>query len=271
MQAMALFSLLFFVLLACLCILLFLNDLQEWLAENLRYRLLLLLATVALHTILYYLETIIGPCHVLLLSLLTANLIFFACLLASWMTMPVQRAAELIPLCAVMVCSDLFSVLAGPTKGFAEKIDVYYSCGMQGPAPLIDFFLVKVAVPGLATLMPVFGVSDVIIVAFLSATVTKLNFNDNLFPNHTGQLYRKKRLALYLPVGALGLIVSVLLARLAHISLPALPLVVGFFLLYMFVKKPESRQLQKKEWQLLAGFSVFMLGLLLYLNYFTLA
>jgi len=264
-QAMAIFFLLFFILLASMAILLFLNDLQQWLADNLAHRLGLLLASMALHAGLYRLEAYVGPCQVVLLALLTANLLFFACLLGSWMTMAVKRAAELIPLCAVMVCSDLFSVLAGPTKGFAEEIEVYYSCGMQGQTPLIDFFLVKIAVPGLANLLPVFGVSDWIIIAFLSATMTKFNFNDNLFKGHTGELFRQKQLAIYLPIAALGLIISVLLAQLAHVALPALPMVVGCFLFYLLVTQPEARELQKREWQLLFGFSILMLGLLLLL------
>lgn len=262
MQATGLLSLLLFILLACFLILLFFYHLQEWLAENLGFRLLFLVATMCMHTLLYHIEAKVGPCNVVVLSLLTANLLFFACLVATWMAMAVKRAAELVPLCAVMVLSDLFSIVAGPTKIFAEEIKTYYSCGMRGQTPIIDFFLVKIALPGQITLIPLFGISDWIIVTFLSATVVKFNFNDNLFRGHTGELYRHKRLKIYLPIAAAGLIFSVLMAQLAHIFLPALPIIVAFFLAFMLLKQPEIRQLQKKDWLLLAVFSTLMLGLL---------
>jgi len=51
---------------------------------------------------------------------------------------------------------------------------------MLGAPPFVDYLLVKIAMPGFEALMPVFGISDWIIIAFLSAATCKFNMNDNL-------------------------------------------------------------------------------------------
>lgn len=253
MSLRSMVSLVSFLLLASCLALLFLYCLQGWLAKKLGIRLLFLAGAILAHVFLYHLHQNLAFTHIWVESLVTANLLFISCLLATWMAMVIQRPAELVPLCAVMALVDLFSVLAGPTKNFAQEIDTYYSGGMEGTVPLVDYILVKFAMPGMEALVPVFGVSDWIFVVFFSAVVMKFGFNDNVFKSHIGAAYRRRKVVLYLPIAAVGLLVAVLMAQFTKISLPALPVMVSFFLAFMGLKYPYIRQLQKKEWQLLAS------------------
>lgn len=256
-------TIILFIFLASFLTSVFIVYVNDFLDDNPALRLFLLIITIAIGVTVYYLVTGVGLKNNAVYCMSTANLIVFSCLVATWMTTPVKRPAELVPLCGVVTCADLFSVFAGPSKQFAESVGGYYEKGMQGPPPLVDFFLVKVALPGIDTLMPVFGISDWIIVAFLSAAVTKFGMNDNLAGESAHTMKGRKRISFYFPVASAGLIASVILARVGNLFLPALPFVILFFLAYMLIKYPNVRKLEKKEWVLLVGFSSVMILLLI--------
>lgn len=192
----------------------------------------------------------------------TANLIVFACLIGSWMTHAVKRPSELVLVCSVVALADLFSVFAGPTKQLVEGLTTYYEQGMQGPPPLVDFILVKISVPGYSATVPLFGVSDWIILVFLTAALTKFGLSDNLAGIGLTGMKKRKRLSLYIPAASVGLMASLLTAQMSGMFLPALPFVAAAFLVYTLIRFPQVRNLNKKEWVLLSGFSSVMILLL---------
>lgn len=195
-------------------------------------------------------------------SLGTANLIVLACLVATWMTHPLTRPSELVPVCFVVALADLFSVFAGPTRHLVEGLTLYYEKGMQGPPPLADYILVKIGVPGYTVPVPLFGVSDWIILVFLCSAMTRFGLSDSLTGSGIVSMKKNRRLSFYLPVTVLGLILALIVAQISARFLPALPFMVAVFLVYALVRYPRVRHLNRREWLLLSGFSSAMLVLL---------
>jgi hypothetical protein len=101
----------------------------------------------------------------------------------------VKRPAEIIPLGVVAALADLFSMLSGPTKHMAEEISTYYVSGMEGIPPFVDSLLIKIPLLGAGTLVPLFGVSDWIIVVFLTAAANK--FELNIILDYAGEMQKK--------------------------------------------------------------------------------
>lgn len=192
----------------------------------------------------------------------TANLFVFANLIGALITKPLKRPAELIILCVVLAFSDLFSVLSGPTRAIIKSVTVYYEGGMQGPAPAGDFLLLKCPAPGMETLQPVFGVSDWIIIVFLSAAAFKFNINDNLAGKGLSAMAGERRMAFYLPVAGLGLLTAITAAKLLNVFIPVLPIMALVYIGYILMFYPSARRLKKTDWWLMGGFAGGMLGLL---------
>jgi len=192
----------------------------------------------------------------------TANLFVFANLLGAWMVKPLKRPAELIILCVVVALSDLFSVLKGPTRMIINDLKVYYETGMAGPAPAGDFLMIKVVVPGAADLQPVFGVSDWIILVFLSAAACRFGINDNLAGKSLSTMADRNRVSFYFPVAGLGLFSAVAAALFLQVFVPVLPLVALVYIAYILAVFPSSRKLKKSDWLLVMGVSSVMLCLL---------
>ena len=192
----------------------------------------------------------------------TANLFVFANLLGAWLVKPLRRAPELIVLCVVLALSDLFSVLSGPTRAIVREIKNYYEGGAQGPAPLGDFLLIKVPVPGNPALQPIFGVSDWIVIVFLSAAAYKLGINDNLVGKGLPAADAGKQPGVYLPAAGPGLLIAMAAAQLLGLFIPALPLVALGYMGYILIVDATARKFKKQDWRLIAGFSAAMGGLL---------
>jgi hypothetical protein len=168
----------------------------------------------------------------------SANLIFMACLLGHWLVIPLKRAAELIPLCLVVSLVDIYSVFKGPSKNMTGGLAHYYTSGQAGTPPLIDFLLIKFPLPDQAGLLPIFGVSDWVIIAMLSAAAAKFELKDNIF----GQTNSP-----FMSVATIGLLLSIVLARTAGLYLPALPLIALIFLAIMLARYAEIRHITRNE------------------------
>lgn len=239
-------SITFFIFLASLVTMFFMIHIEKHIKENTSLRIILILMTLLFFIGNYCFAILTGNKSNILNCLSTVNLIFFACIIGNWMTIPVKRPAEIVPLCVVAACSDLFSVFAGPTKHLVKNISAYYQSGMMGTPPFIDYLLIKIALPGIKVLMPIFGVSDWIIISFLSAAAYKFNLNDNLIGYSTDDT--KKSVGFhFFPIASVGLILSIVIARIAGIFIPALPFVVLLFLGFMMIKYSEIRKLTKAE------------------------
>jgi hypothetical protein len=192
--------------------------------------------------------------------LASANLIVLALLLGNFLASGLNRPAELVPACVVMSVADLLSVFSGPSSRMIEGIDVFYRDGQVGPVPWADFLLVKMAVPGVDHLVPVFGVADVVILAFLTAAAHKFGLNDNLLGRGLGQAKEGRGVALRFPAAGGGLALGVLAAHGLGMFLPALPLIALFFLACTVPRHAQMRLLGKVEWAVVLVSLVLLSG-----------
>lgn len=265
--------LIFFMSLASLLIAVFMIHAEPELKGRHGFRKVLLIFTACLNIALFLFVRDTGHTYSIVYILSTANLLVFGTLLGTWIVTPLKRPAELIPLCVIMSIADLFSVVSGPSREIAEAIEEYYESGMQGPAPFSDFILIKFVVPGLEKPMPIFGLSDWVIISFLAAFSCKFAINDNITGKSLENMVNQEKIYYYMPVTVMGLIASVFLAHYLGIFLPALPVIALFFLCFLMIKYPKARQLTKSDKKILLVSSGIMIGLMLlrycYLMFFT--
>ena len=152
------------------------------------------------------------------LLMLTANLVGAA--LARY----VHRLWEVVPVCLVMTLADFSSWLYGPTAFFSRVIEEYYRAP-SGPPPLVDMILVKLAFPGQPLLVPVFGISDWIMVVFFAIVARRHGVNDNLLGASGELVAQAGQIGHYLPVSVMALLLAMLLAQASGLFIPALPVV----------------------------------------------
>ena len=170
----------------------------------------------------------------------TGLLLFTGTLIGVALARYVKRLWEILPLCLVMMLADFSSWAVGPTAEFAREIEAYY-LDPVGPPPLIDMVLVKFAYPGAPDLVPVFGVSDWIMVVFFAAVARRYRINDNLLGPPPSGHYPDRLWGRYLPISAIALFVAIMLAHASGSFIPALPLmalaVIAFYLLRTLPQK----------------------------------
>ncbi|MCG8617485.1 MAG: hypothetical protein MI802_14790, partial [Desulfobacterales bacterium] len=204
-------------LITALCLVRFYAErVEPEIGDRHRFRILVLTVVLALFFSGYVFEAVTGLKSDLLACFSTANLLFFASVLGFWMVFPLKRPVEILPLCLVAALADMVSVTAGPTKEFSERIAAYYTGGQTGLPPFVDFLLVKVAIPG--QMMPVFGISDWVIVVFLSAAARRFSMDDALIRSASSGNYRPR---LFFPVACGGLLLALAAARLFGVFIPA--------------------------------------------------
>jgi hypothetical protein len=143
----------------------------------------------------------------------------------------VHRLWEIAPICIVMTLADFVSWLNGPTATFTQQIRSYY-LKPEGPPPLVDMILIKVALPGADALAPLFGIADWIMVAFFAFVARHHGVNDNLLGASGESLARQWKVGRYLPVSVAALLAVVILAQATSLFLPALPLMALIMLLW---------------------------------------
>lgn len=149
-------------------------------------------------------------------------LLLVALLVGAAMARYVRRLWELLPVCLVMALADFASWARGPTSSFARQIEDYYRAPV-GPPPPVDMILVKLVLPGSAGLLPVFGLSDWIMVVFFAIVARHHGINDNLCGAPGLILARGGRIGGYLPVSVIALLAAVLLAIWSGRFIPVLP------------------------------------------------
>ena len=170
-----------------------------------------------------------GSWEPLLSALKSGLLLFSGTLVGIILARYVKRLWEVLPLALVMMLADFSSWAVGPTADFARQIEDYY-LAPEGPRPLIDMVLVKLTYPGANGLVPVFGISDWIIVVFFAAVARRYRINDNLIG--WGSDPMQKDGGRYLPVSVVALFLAIVFAHAAETFIPALPLIVLVAVLY---------------------------------------
>ncbi len=151
-------------------------------------------------------------------------LLLVATLIGATLARHVQRLWEVIPICIAMTLADIASWIFGPTAEFAQQIEHYYLT-REGPPPLIDMVLIKLAFPGSTELLPVFGISDWIMVVFFAIVAHRYDINDNLLGKPGEILARQGQIGYYLPVSVVALFGATVLAQSTGLFIPALPVV----------------------------------------------
>jgi hypothetical protein len=91
---------------------------------------------------------------------------------------------------------------------------------------------VKLAFPGKADLLPVFGVSDWIMVVFFAIVAARHEVNDNLLGFAGEEQARRGRVGCYLPVSVLALFLAMTLAQTTGLFIPALPVIALVMMLW---------------------------------------
>lgn len=158
-------------------------------------------------------------------------LLLIATLIGAVLARYVRRLWEILPICIMMTLADFFSWFVGPTAGFAKQLQQYY-LKPEGAPPLIDMVLIKLALPGASGLVPVFGISDWIMVVFFALVAARFHVNDNLLGSSAEALARQGRIGRYLPVSVAALFGVTQLAQLSGLFIPALPLIALILLLW---------------------------------------
>ena len=187
-------SLIFFVSLASFLTTIFIIYVEPDLKKKHNFRKVLLIITVCLNIALFLFVRKTGQTYSFVYIINTANLLVFGTLLGTWIVTPLKRPAELIPLCIIMSIADLFSVISGPSEKIAETVEKYYESGMQGPAPFSDFILIKFVFLGIEQPVPLFGLSDWIIITFLAAFSVKFAINDNITGKSLSTMVKEKKI-----------------------------------------------------------------------------
>lgn len=181
-----------------------------------------------------------------------------ASLLGVVMARGVKHPSELVPVCVVAAWADLCSLAGGPTRVMVGQISEYYSTGQQGAAPLVDDLLIKTAVAGHRLPVPLFGIADWIIVAFLSAAFIRLN----LWPGpQLPRFLSRPDLAVSfksLHVAPFGLWLALVVAHLSGRFIPGLVPICVIALVWVLVRYPQSRRLSRRELLLTGLFPLLM-------------
>lgn len=143
----------------------------------------------------------------------------------------VHRLWEIVPICVVMTLADFVSWLYGPTAAFTEQIE-QYRLTPEGPPPLVDMILIKLAFPGATGLAPLFGIADWIMVVFFALVARRFAINDNLIGPSGATLAQQGKIGRYLPVSVVALFIATILAQVTGLFIPALPLIALIMLLW---------------------------------------
>ena len=224
------------------------------LASNLTYRTIILVfrtkadklylygaAVFGFFLVLYFVAAFWGQSR-LLSALSTANLLGGAALAGAALSTAVKRIGELLPICIIAATADIMSVMGGPSRIMADDIAVYYTSGMEGAPPFIDHIIIKAGLPGFTIPVPLFGVTDWILVALLSSSLLRLNTSDNLL-SKTGSTGKH----LFLPVSACALYAAIVVAQTTGVFVPAMLFISLIFLLYLFADFKLHRELRKSD------------------------
>ena len=177
----------------------------------------------------------VGDWQPLLAVIKSGLLLLAATLVGAVLAGYVRRLWEIVPVCLAMTLADFASWSFGPTAEFTRQIQQYY-LDPQGPPPLIDMVLVKLAFPGAVDLAPVFGFSDWIMVVFFVIVARRFRINDNLLGTSGVTLARQGRAGFYLPVSVVALFAATMLAQLTGLFIPALPVIALIMLLWHAVR-----------------------------------
>lgn len=196
--------------------------------EVVRFFLLVAVVFAAVYGLVHF----HGKAHIVTSSVASANLLFGATLLGGVLSSAIKRIGELVPVCITAAVADSISVTSGPSKKVIETLTAYYEAGGEAVPPMADFIIVKTAAPGFERLVPLFGVTDWILVMVLSSALMRLKTSDNVVPDRLGG-----RDLVFLPVSVLALFISLATAQILGMFIPAMTVIACVFLLFLATRR----------------------------------
>jgi hypothetical protein len=190
----------------------------------------------------------------------TVCLLFAGGLLGAWLSEGINKPAELIPVCIITSLADLVSILHGPTGKIAAEVEAYYHSGMESARPLADSFLIKIPALTSQTMLPLFGVTDWILVIFLTAAAHKTGLNDNLAGIIKHYFTNKCTTHISFPLSFAGLLCAIITAHFSGIFIPGMAFISTIFLSVILFQNNKDWQLTKYEIRLTFIFSIIIIS-----------
>lgn len=200
-------------------------------------------------------------------ALASLGLVAAALPLGYWIGDRMQRVTNLLPLAVAMSMADIFSVYQGPSHTVSEKITTYHSqladtlraLGPQATpdavaqataairAPFEDYIVVHMPVVGTHNTLPVLGIGDFIVLAFLfrAAWVHRLN------PRAV------------FTAGLVSVLLALLISNATSQAIPALPIIAAGTVGYLWVSDARVRKIDRQEAFLSIAVAAFFGSLML--------
>ncbi|MDQ3023190.1 MAG: hypothetical protein M3R04_02210 [bacterium] len=163
-----------------------------------------------------------------------------------WIGERMEKITNLIPLAIAMSLADIFSVFQGPTKVIADNLTTHYkkvaTLTNQGTpaamqeldtmrAPLADYIIVHFPIAGMQTSLPILGIGDFVVLAFLFRAA---------WVHHVSP-----RLMLCAAAGSI--FAALLVSNALSMPLPALPFIAIGTIAVLFLTQPRLRRLDRQE------------------------
>lgn len=179
------------------------------------------------------------------------GLIMVALPVGYWIGDRMEKATNLIPLAIAMSFADIYSVFAGPSRHVAQEVAQHQQdmaqvmqqvtatdgaaaaakAAAELRAPLGDFIIVHLPLAGTGGSMPVLGVGDFIIFAFLFRAAWVHNISAvSVFA-----------------AGLVSTLVALVVSNLTGTALPALPFIALGTVGWLLLTQPRMRRLDRQE------------------------
>ena len=184
-------------------------------------------------------------------SVNTLSLLVVTFSVGLWLAGEIEKSGHLIPVCILGTLVDFWSVFHGPSKQVGQQIIQHQQqvveTGIQGPPPIVDFFILHWPYPGANMMATLFGMGDLVFVAMFIGSA--------------------RRFGLSLPKAVLlvlgGLIAATATAMYFNKPIPALPFMCAFFLAGNY----RALALTRREWTITISMAAVIIALIL-ANYF---
>lgn len=181
--------------------------------------------SAAIWTVFVLLAWIVRMNPDLSVPILAANLLLLtgSSIFGVYLARTVELIAELVPICTAMICVDVWTVLKGPARMFAENVGSYYARGAYGAPPWADMFLVRIVVPGTESTLPLFGIPDWICLVLLTAALVRFVGSGSIVEEK-----RSARVLIALPL--FGLVGGIFVAHFCEMVVPGMAVMGGVLL-----------------------------------------
>jgi hypothetical protein len=163
-----------------------------------------------------------------------------------WIGERMEKITNLIPLAIAMSLADIFSVFQGPTKVIAHNLETHYekraaieaSGGVHIAqelaalkAPLADYIIVHFPIAGTHSTVPVLGIGDFVVLAFLFRAAWVHHISPRLV----------------FGAAACSVFVALFCTNVLGMALPALPYIAIGTIAVLYLGVPRVRQLDRQE------------------------